>query len=236
MAKSAFAIDSPATLILVGAGVVALGTYLIKKRNAGPKEIASSAIPPAYLPGGGIGAAPPQLGASSNLGIVDLKVLFDPKIIVLRPGGRVSLRATRWRELVAGGGGATKVRLEGTWLAPHADEYYEGRHHEEPFLPMRGVGLYNVGGPGASRLRRWVNPATVVDAEGYYSQNCGIQQTCNLIVVAPNDWTSNDWAQIRLYPADVTLTPDPPNNQVETVRIRTDMQPVQTVWIMGAYS
>jgi hypothetical protein len=236
MAKSAFAIDSPATLILVTAGVVSLGHYLLSKRNAGPKEIPSSAIPPAHLPGGGLGDAQ-QLGSPVNLGRVDLSVLYDPKIVVLRPGGSVELwtgfdpptdvRPWRW-------GDDNQIVLEGVWTGPrrgreafsHQLEWQVPvTSYDDPFGADHDFGLFNVGGPSQGKLERTV-------------EQWGIGRAPVLLIRASSSWGPNDWAQLRLYRADVAVSgrrgTSLKGHFVEETRIRTDLPPAQTVWIMGA--
>ncbi len=216
----------------LGWGAVGVGAALAIRKlvqaQAGPvvgKEIPSSSLPPAHLPLGGADARAdaPVSPLGADLGIIELKDLPAPEIVVLRPGGSATLRTPGTGSMFQGTAPGFGYITTIDWLAagPGATNIVEKPlAGNEVLLRAIGwsVGLYNVGGPSRDKLERGVLRGGA---------------PTDLRIRARTDWGPNDWVQIRRYIAQLAVVETYTGWEVEDTQVRLDWAPEST-WIFGA--
>ena len=219
-------------LLAVGGGI-AMGTgsaYAWRRISDARRqnEIPSTAVPPPQPPPGRLGDG----ALATDIGLVDLTVLPDPKIVAMKAGDRVWLNlpmtASRFRpirgeyrpDLRYGSIEAPGWRSAGETDGSFSETVVSGQTH----LLATGWAypLYNIGGPGANKLYRHVRAS---------KQYAGPDQ----MYISPKPgWGPGDWAQIRRYPATLYVVEFSSGMwQVERVEVRLDLEPM-SIWIMGA--
>jgi len=227
-----------------GAAALLGGTYFalrpkkaeVKKKP--PKEIPSNLISSAQPPFLGLGAEP-LLGTNRGTFHPEDRSWPDPKILAMKAGdtARLQLRDTEVGNALSP---SKASRQDKTWLkawtAPWGtftlDTASDVVMPDADFVNARPigtqVGLYNVGGPSASKIER--TPQMRSADFGKFKKSW----PGNLDLKTKPSWGPGDWAQIRLYPAWVYHHRTQGRNVVDAVEYILDDGPVFSVWIMGA--